>query len=847
MGRPRNVWKEKHFFKGSALKQARDHGTRDFDDTVADKLDKDRFYCEGCFENAKGWRVVNSDRAVDHLAKCKGIKALYEGDSDPHVTMQYLRLLVAAKQYETVRAAAERLQGAFLRAYNQTDGALDEIGSTFSAPSTVGPAISHAGAEAGVAHPAAKRARLEEGSVSSVAASSPGARQASILSFGQRPPSKPERSRLDQLYAKAVHLEHNSFAPFKEATLAFVNALNPAYKLPAADAVSGYLLDKHCNQVQGPVEGLLTRAASVGLSTDGWTDKNGDGLHNVMACFPLPFLLRAVRHPGLTDTTKVLVQSANNMVDEMLQLFKDANKKPPILIGFVTDSPNANKGARTELEFGKSLINGAQQADFSARVGLVPYGCVCHALNNVGKWIYAHPGLQLVHKDALVLAKVFRNVTKAKHRLAQVVRRTGASAALPVVPVETRWNSNVDFLSSVFKNKDAMRQVKHELDDEEDPDLDLSEQRGGQASTNRDAHAIISDNAFWKRLETTIQLLQPIADLVTYLEGDTTPISMLAAGFVKLFRCYAVLARMEDDDSFPYSKLGLKPADFADVGETNSARRTFPQELRRFWNTVASHRVKLTAAHPVGRASGVLQLAMWLDSGTRGLAVLADAAGISLDPGRTIYQAVLVGAEFVAGRWAAARGRDVAIAQADAVQALSASFLEAKNEISLANNCDSPSSCSGDNACPTCSALTSWWTDPRTNGVVTNMMMHPLMAAAAESGTLASLQSAVAVLPASAAGGERSFSVYGKVHTALRNKMRADKLDKMVMVRMNSGQLKRQSAHLNLKRSKQTFQFFYSANHADRFSARDCNQQQGAPAQVDLCSSSSDEADDEEN
>jgi hypothetical protein len=69
------------------------------------------------------------------------------------------------------------------------------------------------------------------------------------------------------------------------------------------------------------------------------------------------------------------VEAAKEMAGKVISFFDDKKKPHPLLIGFCTDSPNGNKGMREMLLKDKD----------SMEKGIIPYGCVCHGLNNFGK------------------------------------------------------------------------------------------------------------------------------------------------------------------------------------------------------------------------------------------------------------------------------------------------------------------------------------------------------------------------------------------------------------------------------------------------------------------------------
>jgi len=157
-------------------------------------------------------------------------------------------------------------------------------------------------------------------------ASSSSFHQSSINSFVDGKMARSEKEHIDYLYAKYVHLHCVSFDPFNnEAGLSFLRRMRPAYfgagGLPNREKVSGAFLDKHEREVMGNVAETITRALSVGLSTDGWTDVNSAGLHNMMVSNPIPYLLGTVRKPAATEDADTLYNMVKDMANTVIAFF----------------------------------------------------------------------------------------------------------------------------------------------------------------------------------------------------------------------------------------------------------------------------------------------------------------------------------------------------------------------------------------------------------------------------------------------------------------------------------------------------------------------------------------------
>jgi Ran GTPase-activating protein (RanGAP) involved in mRNA processing and transport len=70
-------------------------------------------------------------------------------------------------------------------------------------------------------------------------------------------------------------------------------------------------------------------------------------------------------------------------------------------------------------------------------------------------------------------------------------------------------------------------------------------------------------------------------------------------------------------------------------------------------------------------------------------------------------------------------------------------------------------------------------------------------------------------LMTSAAGGERSFNVYGSTHTKKRNRLGAAKLDSLVRVKVNTKKLKHVLSFAREQRTLDTLKYFFTRDSTD--------------------------------
>jgi hypothetical protein len=603
-----------------------------------------------------------------------------------------------------------------------------------------------------------------------------------MRTFMQPALSKADKQSIDYHIAQFAHLEGHSLTPFKnDSGQALLKKLRPGYidagGPPSSEDVSGKLLAKHNNGIMGKVYDALTGTTSVGICTDGWTDANSSGLHNFMACNPVPYLLGSVRCPDETEEASKLYEMAIQFAKEIRDVFARKSKPAPLLIGFCTDSPNGNKGMRVKLA-AEPVAQG---------MNIIPYGCVCHGLNNFGKDTFSKfPLLDKTLEQGKVVATVFRNVKFAKFHLNAVQLAQRGKTGQILMPVDTRWNSNWSMLKSLLRNKEelmfvTMKSAHGDLN----PALDLSDQFSGTNTAGLDGSkvsvaALIGDKEFWERLALCETLVKPIASLVTYLEGDMAPLSMLAAAFIKLLRSYKVLAELPDDDLFPFAAVGLKPEHFKDTKVHTG--KTLPDLLRRRWGEITAGAVNPTVPATV---SSLLHLALYLDHGTRGLVSAAMQDSISIDKARSLGDAIAAGASHLSK----------ILLEDGRYQSLTTALAEAETATRA-------------------QLMAGLETEDQATSVTADTARHPLNFHSFGYGAENVMAKALFPLMTSAAGGERSFSVYGATHTKKRNRLGAHVLDSLARVKVNTKQLIRKTVFMTPEvRDVATLRYFYSKNY----------------------------------
>lgn len=440
-----------------------------------------------------------------------------------------------------------------------------------------------------------------------------------VTTFVQRI-SQADKHKADYLAAKVVHLEGLPFDIFQRETVVnFLDAAAPAYmragRPPRADEVGGHYLVRHSNEVEEKVHQRLCNADSIGLTSDGWTDRRGDGLYNLMICTPLPFFLGAYRTPGERSQKSDLLELSRRMIDDSLRLLD----KKPLFVGFCTDSPNTNKGLRQLMATDEDM----------QRKNVIPYGCVAHSFENMFCDFLKYGLLPKIEQQVLVLCRCFKNNKPLKDALALV------TPIKMLIPVDTRWASILPCFERVLRLREPLRQLrdKCQLRMQEVKNLNLNDFTAGVNNAGFDDERVSVDDIiesvkFWLGLGQATVFLRPLGRFITLVQSDAHPISLVPALFAKMFRCLNKVRRLPDDEKFPFSSLDLKPMNFFEM----------VKDVRCRWYEMTAHSKVLST--PPGVYSDLLHCAFLLDSCTYGLAVAAIDAQVHFDTNRNILEGI---------------------------------------------------------------------------------------------------------------------------------------------------------------------------------------------------------------
>ena len=202
------------------------------------------------------------------------------------------------------------------------------------------------------------------------------------------------RTGLEQvefLFGKAVILSGLPFSVFDNEHFHHAFAALPFNFHPASrHYLSDQILPRLCEQIQCDVLSEVVQSTAVVLSTDGWSDRKHQSIHNLMVCTPIPYYYS--RHKQ--DTEKADADVIYSIFAEgrkaISMEFESAGQAVPFLWAYLCDSTNVMRAARLKVP------------------DVVGYGCPSHSLNNLCKDFAKNPVIADLLRIVSNLHKFFR-------------------------------------------------------------------------------------------------------------------------------------------------------------------------------------------------------------------------------------------------------------------------------------------------------------------------------------------------------------------------------------------------------------------------------------------------------
>ena len=312
--------------------------------------------------------------------------------------------------------------------------------------------------------------------------------------------------RLDALIGEAFFTGGIPFRFIENPALVkFIKTIRPSYELPNRHRLCNEILEETFTSVKSKMAVEIASAKYVSITTDAWTDINGQPVINVIVLTPKPIFLKAVYSKSNSHNAEYLTEITAAAIREI-----GAEK----VVAVVTDNAAPNKLAWNNLE--KTFR------------GLICIGCAAHWLNLLAKDILKISAFKEVVSQTIGMIKSFKNKHRLHCRLEEAQKSIyGVTFALET-PVETRWMSHYNALKSFIKSKTALQRVVIGEDYSEIC----------QGPKGADIKRLVLDDGYWANVTEVRAILEPVAAAILHLEGDKGALSAVQPNFVNIINFY---------------------------------------------------------------------------------------------------------------------------------------------------------------------------------------------------------------------------------------------------------------------------------------------------------------------
>lgn len=294
------------------------------------------------------------------------------------------------------------------------------------------------------------------------------------------------------LFARAIYASGSPLQLVEnEHWASFFKKIRPSWKMLSRYKLSKEHLEEEYNFIRTKVNTQVAEACSLGLMCDGWTNIRREPIINYVVTTPTPYFFKSVPTGANSHTATYVAEEISKVMEEI---------GPKKVLGVVTDNAASMKAAWKIL--GDKYNH------------LVAYGCIAHGLN-----LLAHDLVKLDSISNIVNngKSIVKEITLS-HRLDAIFKEKQSGKKLSLkLPVKTRWGSHVSFMKSLLLNKNALRMVA--IDD-----------RVEKLLTETSKNDLLSDK-FWATILHLYELLKPVANWITIIEGDSPQISLVCKIF----------------------------------------------------------------------------------------------------------------------------------------------------------------------------------------------------------------------------------------------------------------------------------------------------------------------------
>lgn len=308
-----------------------------------------------------------------------------------------------------------------------------------------------------------------------------------------------------------AHWVFKTFQPFNSVSAPsfkrFIGFLRPSFLkfLPCANTLSTTLLNEAYETLQKDVLQRIREQNSFSIVSDTWTSINQRHLANILIVTPLerPIFLKSVDVSGESITSQFVFDMIKDVAADL------GTEK---WLSFVSDSAANMAGSWKLIEKNFPKV--------------FAHGCAPHSLNNFFKDLMKKvAGFGDIMERSLKIVKfiMYHDYVLSRFREIQGSRQSCKTLKFPC---ETRFSSYFTCFESVLVNRLFILQLFDNYNEEF-----TMKKIDGLAG----AQSIAEDNLYWTQLRfITYDLMKPVAEAITKLEGDTAHVGTVYNVFLTL-------------------------------------------------------------------------------------------------------------------------------------------------------------------------------------------------------------------------------------------------------------------------------------------------------------------------
>jgi hypothetical protein len=311
-----------------------------------------------------------------------------------------------------------------------------------------------------------------------------------------------EKEELDMLFSDFVFSTNSPFSIADAPSLTrLVKKLRPNYQVPCSRTVGTTQLEERYAECVQKIKEFTDKSGSICITTDGWSNINGQHLVNFIALTPAPVFLGSINTTGISQTGE---QIATDIMKTIKQLGTSK------VTSVVTDNcPSMRKAWK--------IVGDAFK-------GIFCNGCAAHCLNLLSLDILNLDDNMDVMKKGIRICEFVRHSSFVLNKFRTFQEISDVNGEL-VLPVKTRWSSNHQCLKRVLHNRDVLMDVAScTLVKNMDSDSAVA------------FRSIMNDAAFWLKVGSLEADLSHVALAVAQMESDNASVSEVYATFGKLLK-----------------------------------------------------------------------------------------------------------------------------------------------------------------------------------------------------------------------------------------------------------------------------------------------------------------------